>query len=244
MALFSTLNAFLASGVNGGLPLTGISTSVGGDIDLTAGQLGSIDQQKFAISIWARPGIVTGLDYGFNDSFLITYGVNSLLDIGTRTYGVRFTCRNGSLTNSITSNNLFIIDNGYVHGLFIWDGAQLNVSDRAQMYLNGNLITSFASENRDDFTTVASPTGARILGQGLGSGGTPSPSLSYQPAFFNGVIPSIGDVYNAGLKVDLSNESGIKSLINNSTGLGYDYKLNTSWTNDHGTVTTTLIIPA
>ncbi len=240
MALFSTLNGFLSGVDPRGLPSTSVSFptfSALSQLSLTDAQWGSFNRQQFAISVWAKPGLLDRFIYEKDGPcFNITYG-SSVPSSNSTPYNISFQCWAGGSNATLTTGLNYTINQGFVHGLFIWDGTQSAAADRIQVYINGASIGG--GTNPGNITTVDNTASGLIIG-GDNTTGT---ATCYQPAFFSGTIPAISDVYNGG-KVNLAGLAGLSSLISNDGGVaGYDYVKSLTWT-PTGSIVTSGTIPA
>lgn len=200
--------------------------------DFTSGF--TLDRKKFAISIWIKPELL-----------LIPRGFYNLH--GTTTATSTFSCEirtNLELKAYIGSTTYYVNGNtaintsSWQHCLFIWDSAQATEADRMQIYLNGSRETISASSLPAQNAEANTPTSGVKINSG------PSLSydgLSYQPAFFNGSIPAIGDLYDGGSPKDLTAVTGLESLLrtNDTDALEDDYVLATNFTNTNSVIKST-----
>jgi len=195
----------------------------------------SLDKKKFAISIWLKPDLILiprafyGIGGGTPTSATCSAEIRSnKLELkvysGSSTYFV-----NGSTT---------VVTDSWQHCLLIWDSAQVVAADRMQLYLDGSKETISSSSLPPQNTDANQATTDATVNKGASLA---YDGLSYQPAFFNGSVPDIGDLYEAGSPKPLTELSGLHSLLftNDIDDLEDDYILTNNWTNTNSVTKST-----
>lgn len=203
---------------------------------------GSYNRAKWAISVWVNreslsgsntPTIMTKGTNTANTEFLLQFTAADTLRIVT--YKDTSSTPDGEkiTTASYTTATWY-------HILIHFDSANGTASQRLRMWVNGSEIASFGV-NANPTAQVQTNTAQARVGQYNGADAY-FDGLIYQLSFFSGTLPSISDVYNAGVPKSVIGLPGLYSTLDVAGGdVTHDGVLATNWTNINSVVSSTTI---
>jgi len=209
-------------------------------LSISSANWGAYNRSKYAYSIWVKKETGSGADMtifqkgdnGTKREFDISFQGAGELDI--RSYV------SNAINGRLLTNTTYTSTSAWYHIYYQFDSSASS-ADRMRLWVDGGEVTSFATDTNP---TSATSTDTGIVN--IGASGSPSQffdGLIYQPAFFSGTLPTIGQVYNAGDPLDVSGLPGLWSLLNtNATDASEDdYVLASNWTNVNTVIKSTTI---
>lgn len=241
MANFPGLS-FKGAGAAGNIPTHSLDfeSSSSQYLTLSSADWGGYDRSKYGISVWvklesaARDAmiLIKGGVGAADSEFFFAFDTNGSIE--ARSYV------GGSINGRIVTTNTFNSTSDWYHLYYQFDSAASS-SDRMRLWVNGTEITSFVVDTNPNSNTN---TGTGVVRMGIYPALTNAfDGLMYQPCFFSGTLPTIGQLYDAGSPVDVTGLTGLWSLLNtNATNpLEDDYVLATNWTNVNTVVKSTTV---
>lgn len=210
-------------------------------MSMSSANWGAYNRSQFAISVWVKRETNNTLQLicGKRDSasgadieFQLYFQSNGKLDFFT--YGSASTV-NGRLRTTATYTDTA----NYYHILIHFDKDNATAGDRMRMWVNGAEVAAFDIDTNPTLDAFTTTEDMRI-----GHTSSTFDGLIYQCAFFSGSLPAIGDVYDSGSPVDVSELDGLYSLLDVDGGtITNDAIRSASWTNNNG-VTSSTDIPS
>jgi hypothetical protein len=230
--------------IDNGLPKYSLDFENSGNSQLRmpVADFGTVDRAKAGFSVWYKresTGVMSVACLG-NGGSPHQGSWNIYFDNSNRI--ACWALRDQSTTGGELITSAAFTDTSSFHHLYVtWDVAAAS-SDRMRMWHDGAEITSFF---RDTVPSVAFKALSGQCGVGdTGATGTRFDGLLYQAAFFSGTLPTITDLYDAGHPKDVSDLSGLISLLDCAGGIvTSDKVLSANWTPGTGTPTASLTIP-
>jgi len=209
----------------------------------------SFDRQKFLISAWVKHETALGdktiiaKDGSSARGFAFGFSFNS------PNYRIRFRAWDGTnIIGEKLSTGGYNSTSGFYHIAAIWNTADTTAADRMQVWVNGGRVSLFdvSTDPALNESIGSTSSGTVTVGaQNSGSIGNFYDGLIYQAAVYSGNYPSVAQLYNSGVPVDLRNflPGNLQSLLSVRGGdVTYDEKRATAWTNN-GTATASTTIP-
>ena len=208
-------------------------------LSMSDADYGVFDYDKYAYSVYyKRASIPTSFPTiirigGATGSFFMRFESSRRIDIASYNSA-------GSLDGRLVTTATYTDTTNWHHILVYIDSANATAGDRMRLWHDGVEVTAFDADTN--------PSGARetpVGGITIGYGNLSSQYFDgklYQPTFFSGSLPSIGDVYDGGSPKDVSGLTEAYSLLDPDTSVTSDSILSADWT-DNNTVTLSTDIP-
>jgi len=241
MALFSTRLGILASGGGGNIPTRSLDfeSSSSQQLSMSSANFGAFNRDKGTFSLWLKveSAAILGRNTpvwekgqgSSNKSFRLGFNDASafFLEIST----------NGNTWDGLLVTNATYSIGTYRHIKCLYDLQNSTANNRLRIWVNGSEISSFSSRTNPPQVSLFNSNDTVQIGGGPGD----YDGLIYQPAYFSGMDVDIANLYNAGQPRDVTQLSGLYSLLQTTaTGdLTDDYILAANWTNVNGVMKST-----
>lgn len=226
---------------SGGVPTRSLDFEASSSqyLSMSSANWGAYSRSKYGFSVWVKRETGTGDqfilqkgDNGTRQEFQLQFATSGELE--ARSYV------SGSINGRIVTNATYTSTSAWYHIYYQFDSTAAS-ADRMRIWVNGTEVTSFAVDTNPSAAT-STDTGIVLMGVQADLS-LPFDGLMYQPSFFSGTLPTIGQLYNAGSPVNVIGLSGLWSLLNtNATNaLEDDYVLAANWTNNNTVIKSTTI---
>ena len=213
-------------------------------LELSSANWGSYNRNKWAFSCWAqRKGDVT------NDSLFSKYGSgtsNQEIEIRFDLFrAITVHTGNATTNGTISTTQYFSAGSGFEVGnwyhIYVTFDTSRAAADVLQLIVDGTRVTDITSETQPVGAVKTSTTLVRLGRQSEGSAA--ANAYIYQPAFFSGTIPTMGNLVSGGSPRDIRSVTGLYSLLHttDASTLENDEVIGTNWTNNNTVVKSTTV---
>lgn len=247
LSTFNSVAKAVISTINGQTLVTSTLPTQSVDFESSSSQylsmsdanFGAFDYAKWAFSAFIKresTGVlnhtICGKRAGVGQRSFYAAIVDDKLDIVTYNNGSTI---NGRLTTTATYTSTA----SWYHLLFHFDSANATASDRMRLWVNGSEVTSFDVDTNPTAAIFDSTADMNVGGPtGIGA----FDGLIYNFAFFSGSLPTVGQLYSAGMPLTVVGLPGLYSTLDVAGGdVTHDGVLSTNWTNNNTVVASSTI---